>query len=177
MQLNATSLLKEYINQMSVQKMHGGATHTAEEFVLAGLEASKSVENNRLVAPVMVCFAFASELFLKGELANQGIDPCKEHSLWSLYKLLPEDRKNWVRRMYVHLVGDIEKASFEREIQRWSKSFIEIRYWHDQTSKEQAYFDFSNFIPNLAISLYNAYSHIDEFPIFEFPQLRGKHIK
>lgn len=162
---------------MSVKKMHGGATHTAEEFVLAGLAAAKSAENNRLVAPAMVCFAFASELFLKGVLAEQGIDPGKKHGLWYLYKRLPEDRQDWVRRMYIDLVGDIRKEVFENEILRWSNSFVEIRYWHDETSKEQAYFDFSNFIPNLAISLYNAYLQVEYLPIFEFSQLEGKHVR
>ncbi|CDS95734.1 MULTISPECIES: hypothetical protein [Vibrio] len=162
---------------MSIEKMHGGATHTAEEFVLAGVAVSKGTENNRLVAPTMVNFAFASELFFKGILVEQGINPGRNHGLWGLYQLLPEDRKNWVRRMYIYLVGDISTDTFEKEIQRWSNSFIEIRYWHDETSKKQAYFDFSNFIPNLAISLYNAYVHYEELPVFEFPQLKGMHAK
>ncbi len=79
--------------------------------------------------------------------------------------------------MYVDLVGDIRKEVFETEIRRWSNSFVEIRYWHDETSKEQAYFDFSNFIPNFAISLYNAYLQAEYLPIFEFSQLKGKHVQ
>ena len=157
---------------MTVNKMHGGATHTAEEFVLAGMEASKKIDNNRLVAPVMVCFAFASELFLKGILADNCINPGKSHGLWSLYKFLPDDRKDWVKRMYIDLIGHIDTNEFEQELQRWSNSFVEIRYWHDESSKDQAYFDFSNFIPNLAICLNNAYLHTDKFPVFRFPQIQ-----
>ncbi len=156
---------------MSFHKMHEGATHTAEEFVLAGMEMSKYIENNRLIAPIMVCFAFAIELFIKGILVGEQIDPGMRHDLLSLFKMLPNDRKEWVHRMYVDLVGKSEIEEFEKEIMRWSKSFTEIRYWHDETGKKQAYFDFSNFIPNLAISLNNAYLHTKKFPCFSFPQV------
>lgn len=145
--------------------------HTAEEFVLAGIEISKDIENKRLIAPIMVCFSFAIELFIKGILVNDNIDPKKEHDLWSLFQLLPSDKKEWIHRMYVDLVGTIETEKFENEIKRWSKSFTEIRYWHDETSKKHTYFDFSNFIPNLAISLNNSYLHTKKFSRFSFPQI------
>ncbi len=156
---------------MSFRKMHGGATHTAEEFVLAGIATSKDIENNRLIAPTMVCFSFAIELFIKGILVDEQIDPGKKHDLWSLFQLLPNDKKEWIRRMYIDLVGNTETEKFESELKRWSRSFTEIRYWHDETGKEQAYFDFSNFIPNLAISLNNAYLHTKKFSRFSFPQI------
>ncbi len=157
---------------MSIEKIHGGATHTAEEFVLAGIELSKNIENIRLISPTMVCFSFAVELFLKGILVDTGVDPGKKHDLWSLYQLLPVDKKDWVRRMYINLVGEVEVRPFEDEIKKWGKSFVEIRYWHDETGKHQAFFDFSNFIPNLAICLNNAYLHTKKFVPFSFPQIQ-----
>ncbi|MDQ2076752.1 hypothetical protein [Marinimicrobium sp. ABcell2] len=158
---------------MSVKKMHGGAAHTAEEFVLAGMELSKKAENNRLIAPTMVCFSFAVELFLKGILSEEQVDPGKNHDLWSLYQLLPDRKKSWVQRMYALIVDDVASGEFEKEIERWGKTFVEIRYWHDETGKEQAFFDFSNFIPNLAIGLNNAYLHTEKFSRFYFPQIEG----
>jgi len=160
---------------MSFHKMHGGATHTAEEFILAGMEIYKNIENNRLIAPVMVCFAFAIELFIKSILVDEQIDPGKKHDLGSLFEMLPNEKKEWIHRMYLDLVGKCEIEEFENEIMRWSKSFTEIRYWHDETNKEQAHFDFSNFIPNLAISLNNAYFHTKKFSRFSFPQVVEGH--
>lgn len=157
---------------MLIEKALGGAAHRAEEFVLAGIEISKNIENNHLVSPIMVCFSFSVELFLKGVLAEGEIDPGKKHDLWDLYNLLPVKKKNWVHRIYSDLVGYIEAVKFEEEMKRWGKSFIEIGYWHDESGKNSAFFDFSNFIPNLAISLNNAYLYIEKFPRFSFPQVQ-----
>ncbi len=156
---------------MAYQEKHEGAYHTAEEFILAAMEIAKNVENNRFIAPIMVCFSFAIELFLKAILVEKQINPGKNHNLQHLFTLLPDERKEWVHRMYEQLAGAIQREEFESEIERWSNAFTSIRYWHDVTGKEQAYFDCSNFIPNLAICLNNAYLHTEHFPRFRFPQI------
>jgi len=156
---------------MSWLERHVGAGNTAEEFVLAAMELSGNIDNNRLIAPTMVCFAFAIELFLKEILAEEELDPGMNHKLLDLYKMLPDHRKSWVHRMYADLVGPTDLDIFEMNIARWSESFTTIRYWHDETGKDRAWFDFSNFVPNLAVAINNGYLHTRKFERFCFPQI------
>ncbi|MBL4900903.1 MAG: HEPN domain-containing protein [Colwellia sp.] len=156
---------------MSIELKHGMADGTAEEFVLAAIHLSKACSETKLIAPTMMCFAFAIELHLKAILASCDIDPKKTHNLYTLYMKLPNEKKAWVIKMYSLIEGDIAAENFETEIKKWSDAFMKIRYYHDRTSKNQAIFDFSNFIPNLAIAINNSYLHTEKHEKFCFPQL------
>ncbi len=156
---------------MSIELQHGMADGTAEEFILAAIHLSKACSDTKYISPTMVCFAFAIELHLKAILTSCGVDPQREHNLSELYMKLPEEKKNWVIKMYGQTVGEITTENFESELVKWSGAFVEIRYYHDRTNKEKAFFDFSNFIPNLAIALNNAYLHTEKHEQFYFPQL------
>jgi hypothetical protein len=153
-------------------KKHGQADGTAEEFILAAIHLSKVCTDSKFIAPTIVCFSFAIELHIKAILASCNINPNNEHNLHKLYQKLPISKKNWILKMYSQIVGDIEEEKFLDEIKKWSNVFIEIRYYHDCTKNDQAYFDFSNFIPNLAIAINNAYFHTQKHERFSFPQLR-----
>lgn len=156
---------------MSIELIHGMADGTAEEFILAGVHLSKVCTDSRYIAPTMVCFSFAIELHIKAILALCGIDPKREHNLYSLYLKLPETKKAWVVKMYMELEGDDAVKNFECELRKWSGTFVDVRYYHDRSSKNEAYFDFSNFIPNLAIALNNGYLHTEKHERICFPQL------
>lgn len=156
---------------MSIESEHGMADGTAEEFVLAAMHLSKACSDSKYIAPTMVCFAFAIELHLKAILASCSINPKREHNLYKLYTKLPNAKKIWVIKMYGQMVGDIANEDFENEINKWSEVFVEIRYYHDRTVKGKAFFDFSNFIPNLAIALNNGYLYTEKHKKFCFPQI------
>ena len=156
---------------MSIEQKHGMADGTAEEFILAAIHLSNACSDSRFIAPTMVSFAFAVELHIKALLASLNIDPKREHSLYKLFLKLPEEKQSWVLKMYVLVVGETPMDTFIRELDMWSMAFVDIRYYHDSSAKGGAYFDFSNFIPNLAISLNNAYLHTEKYDKFCFPQL------
>ncbi|MCF6259106.1 MAG: hypothetical protein L3J98_02935 [Gammaproteobacteria bacterium] len=156
---------------MSIKLKHGMADGTAEEFILSAIHLSKACSDTKYIAPTMVCFAFSIELHLKAILASCDIDPEKEHNFYELYTKLPEVKKTWIIKMYSLMVGDIATENFENEIKKWAGVFVEIRYYHDRTGKDEASFNFSNFIPNLAIALNNGYLHTEKHGKFSFPQL------
>lgn len=156
---------------MSIELQHGMADGTAEEFILSAIHLSKVCSDTKYIAPTMVCFAFAIELYLKAILASCNVDPQKEHNLFNLYSKLPEEKKSWVFKMYELIDPDTKVVIFENEIKKWSGAFVDIRYYHDRTNKDKAYFDFSNFIPNFAISLNNSYLHTEKYEKFSFPQI------
>lgn len=159
---------------MSIELKHGMAYGTAEEFILAAIHLGKACSNTKFIAPTMLCFSFAIELHLKAILASCDIDPANGHDLYKLYNKLHEEKKAWVRKMYTHLAGEISTENFENEIKRWSNAFVEIRYYHERAANEQAFFDFSNFIPNLAIALNNSYIYTEKYEKFCFPQLENR---
>lgn len=156
---------------MSIELKHGMADGTAEEFILSAIHLSKVCSDSKFIAPTMVCFAFAIELHLKAILVSCNIDPKKEHNLFKLYSKLPKEKKDWVLKMYKFIEPDAEINAFEKEVEKWSGAFVDIRYYHDRTNKDKAYFDFSNFIPNFAIALNNAFLHTEQHEKFTFPQL------
>jgi hypothetical protein len=164
-------LLAEKGITISIELKHGMADGTAEEFTLAAVHLSKACVDSKYIAPTMVCFSFAIELHLKAILASCEIDPKREHSLYNLYMKLPIEKKTWVIKMYSLIEGEITEDDFNEEIKQWSGAFVDIRYYHDKTRKKEASFNFSNFIPNLAISLNNGYSYTEKYEKFCFPQL------
>lgn len=156
---------------MSIEQKHGMADGTAEEFILAAIHLSKACSDSRFIAPTMVNFAFAIELHIKAILASLKIDPEREHNLYKLFLKLPEEKRIWMLRMYSLVAGQTSMNTFVKELDMWSMAFVSIRYYHDSSTKGGSYFDFSNFIPNLAISLNNAYLHTEKYDKFCFPQL------
>ena len=147
------------------------ADGTAEKFILSGVHLSKECADSRYIAPTMVCFSFAIELHIKAILASCNIDPEREHNLYNLYLELPDEKKLWVIKMYREIEGDAAVKDFESELKKWSGTFVDVRYYHDRTNKSEAYFDFCNFIPNLAIALNNGYLHTEKHEKICFPQL------
>jgi hypothetical protein len=156
---------------MSVESKHNMADGTAEEFILAGIHLSKICSDLKYIAPTMVCFSFAIELHIKAILSSCNIDPKKEHNLHTLYSKLPNEKKDWIVKMYKETESDNSDKNFETELKKWSKTFTDIRYYHENLKDGAASFIFSNFIPNLAISLNNAYLHTKKQKRFSFPQL------
>jgi hypothetical protein len=156
---------------MSIEQEHGMADGTAEEFILAAIHLSKACSDSKLIAPTMVNFSFAIELHIKAILASYSIDPKKEHNLYKLFLKLPEEKRKWMLRMYALIAGETSMDIFVKELERWALVFVSIRYHHDSSTKGSAYFDLSNFIPNLAISLNNTYLHTEKYVEFCFPQL------
>jgi hypothetical protein len=156
---------------VSFELQHGMADGTAEDFVLAGVHLGSLCTDARYIAPTMVCFSFAIELHTKALLASCSIDPGKEHNLYKLYEKLPDDKKIWVVKMYGELVAKSGKEAFENELKEWSRVFMDVRYYHDRTKKDPPNFDFSNFIPNLAIAINNGYLQTEKHESFSFPYL------
>jgi hypothetical protein len=145
--------------------MHGMADCTAVDYVMAGvlLCNNSSTKDCRLVGPAIVCFSFAIELNLKSILIHLNINPGKVHSIFDLFNLLPDYKKKWLLERYVAHCGEMSMSVFKTEIEKWSNIFVEVRYCHDQSSKDGAYFDFNDFIPNLSVSIHNSFIVNDKY--------------
>lgn len=79
--------------------------------------------------------AFACELFLKSILFENGIDCRKQHDLYKLYNLLPNNNKKIIKRM--HKSGNIKKEDFELNLREIGKAFVVLRYSYER--KRMAY--------------------------------------
>jgi len=118
---------------MPIESKHNMAGGTAEEFILAGIHLSKMCSGLKYIAPTMVCFSFAIELHIKAILASCNIDPKNEHNLYKLYLKLPNEKKDWIIKMYKETASDNLDKNFETELEKWSNTFIKIRYYHENS--------------------------------------------
>jgi hypothetical protein len=140
--------------------MHGIADGTAVDYVMAGvlLGNNCSPDDCRLVGPTFMCFSFAIELNLKSILVHLKIDPGMVHPIKALFNLLPDHKKEWLHMRFEDHSGGISMGDFKSEIEKWSDTFVQVRYCHDLSRKDEAFFDFSDFVPNLSISLHNSFA-------------------
>lgn len=74
--------------------------------------------------------AFSCELFLKSIAFKKGIDCRKQHDLYQLYMLIPENDRGEIKKN--HNCGNIRRDDFELNLKEVGKAFIVLRYSYER---------------------------------------------
>lgn len=109
----------------------GGAFHQATDFMAAAARLDSAIcagepEQLRLMAPSIVCTAFAIELFFKSMLGLAG-KPSKGHNLKALFEKLDDSTKDRLRAAL-----SCTSETFEVHLSRVASAFTSWRYAHEQ---------------------------------------------
>jgi hypothetical protein len=90
---------------------------------------------NSLVAPAVVCFSFAVELYLKTLLKISTVEAGRTHALSELFLLLPEETRKAAALTYQH--GQPQPADqLQNDLLQVSNAFIEWRYLHERPTAQ-----------------------------------------
>lgn len=95
---------------------------------IAPVKLTPTIDNSPM-APAIVCFAFAAELFLKLVHHIAIGSPAKTHGLNELWNTLPQDLQDKLREKYAAQGGVIEP-----DLVAVNKAFVDWRYLHEQGS-------------------------------------------
>jgi hypothetical protein len=116
------------------EELEQGLLNQAMAFFNAGSRCMADIAltptvTNSPVAPAIVCYAFAAELYLKLLHVIVVGNPEKIHGLADIFTALPETIRRKVGDRY-----DMGRDNIETDIRAVSSAFVNWRYLHEQTS-------------------------------------------
>ena len=114
----------------------------ANGFYEAALRSGEAVPNGddggtlAPMTPMIVCFSFASELYLKSLISNQGEKAKKLHGLNDLYLALTADTKKILSENYKKKTGKSVQR-MKDDIKQFSYAFMDWRYVFEKENLQE----------------------------------------